>query len=118
MGRGPVKNLDKFKLRWHRASDHSAFNNTENVWANSCHGLPKQSDRKGAISGEEVIKSFFLLLQIIVDENRVALSEQQSGTPHLNVITTYHKHAHNQFVCFKIHLLARLVSYTYSHEND
>lgn len=57
MGRGPEKRLDKstFKLRWHRASDHRAFNNTENVWANSCHGLPEQSDRKGTISGEEYV---------------------------------------------------------------
>lgn len=42
------KGLDKrkFKLRWLQASDHRAFNNIENVWANSCHGLPEQSDKK------------------------------------------------------------------------
>lgn len=61
------KNLDKrkFKLRWLRASDHRAFNNIENVWANSCHGLPEQSDRKGTISGEEdmaCILGFYLKL--------------------------------------------------------
>lgn len=42
------KGLDKrkFKLRWLQASDRRAFNNIENVWANSCHGLPEQSDKK------------------------------------------------------------------------
>lgn len=47
--KGPRKDsLDNstFKLRWHRASDHRAFNNMENVWTNSCYGLPEQSDRK------------------------------------------------------------------------
>lgn len=65
--RGPRnrKSLDKskFKLRWHRASDHRAFNNTENVWANSCHGLPEQSDRKEPYQEDKKKKKMWLAYQ-------------------------------------------------------
>lgn len=63
--RGPEKSLDKskFKLRWHRASDLRAFNNTENVWANSCHGFPQQFNRKGTISGEKDFTFYLKLMQ-------------------------------------------------------
>lgn len=84
--RGSERSLDKskFKLRWHRASDHRAFNNTENGWANSCHGLPQQSNRKGTISGE---KYFFFVLETDANENRMAFNKQQSWTPLLNLTT-------------------------------
>lgn len=50
------KGLDKrkFKLRWLQASDHRAFNNIENVWANSCHGLPEQSGKKETLFQDDM----------------------------------------------------------------
>lgn len=91
-GKGPRTSLDKsaFKLRWHQASDHRAFNNTENVWANSCHGLPEQSDRLHIWRGS-LHKRIFLLLEIDANENMMGFNKQQSQPPLLNVIAMSHK---------------------------
>lgn len=56
MGKGPEKspnNISMFKLRLHPSGDHRAFNNTENVWTNSCYGLPEQTDTKRTIAEQE-----------------------------------------------------------------
>lgn len=61
------KGLDKrkFKLRWLQASDHRAFNNIENVWANSCHGLSEQSDKKETLFRDYITREAGNYLKLV-----------------------------------------------------
>lgn len=63
----------KFKLRWPQASDHGAFNNIENVWANSCHGLPELSDKE-PYQEKKTSRHASILLGIGVNKIRVELT--------------------------------------------
>lgn len=77
MGSGLVKLHDKtvFKLRWQQSRDHKAFNNLENVWTNSCSGLPQQADiKKPEQMGKKNKKVSFYLAH--VHKNSMVLCKQ------------------------------------------